>query len=62
MSERDQAIIAEWTLDTFDAAVHAVLVTPPWRPTDHAYGVLRGYREAGLTPAEAAQAFFSTRQ
>lgn len=62
MTQAEQAMLSEWTRDAFHAAVHAGYVVAPWRPTDDACRVLRGYHTAGLTPAEAAQAFFSTRQ
>lgn len=62
LSERDAAILSEWTRDAYDAAVHAGFVTPPWRPSPAMREALVGYFEAGLTPGEAAMALFATRQ
>lgn len=59
--ERERAMLEEWTRSAFDAAVYAGLVTPPWRPTEHAYGLLHGYYLAGLTPVEGAEALFAVR-
>lgn len=60
MSETEIAMLSEWMRDTVDAAVHAELLTPPWRPTAGAHEMLHGYYISGLTPAEAAQAAFGT--
>lgn len=61
MTEREQEELAFWTRSALDAAVYAGLITPPWRPTEHAYGVLHGYFGAGLSPEDAAQALFGVR-
>jgi hypothetical protein len=61
LSEREQQMLFEWTRSAIDAALYAGLVTPPWRPTEHAYSTLHGYYSAGLTPGEAAQAMFGVR-
>ncbi|WGS53562.1 hypothetical protein LFL96_21115 [Paraburkholderia sp. D15] len=60
LSESQRAMLFEWTRSAIDAAAYAGLIVPPWRPTEHAYGVLHGYYTAGLTPDEAAQAMFGT--
>lgn len=58
MTEREQEELAFWTRSAVDAAVYAGLLVPPWRPTEHAYGVLHGYFGAGLSPEDAAAALF----
>jgi hypothetical protein len=60
-SEREQAMLQEWTRSCLDAAVYAGLVTPPWRPAEHVYSTLHGYFIAGMTPAEGAEALFAVR-
>lgn len=60
MSEREQAILSEWTRSVYDAALHAEYIASRWRPSDGAILRLNGYFGAGLTPAEAADALFST--
>lgn len=60
-SEREMAMLEEWTRSAMDAAVYAGLVTPPWRPSENAYSSLHGYYLAGLTPADAAEALFAVR-
>lgn len=58
----EQAKLAEWSRDTFDAAVAAGFISPPWRPSPAMREALAGYYEAGLSPADGAQALFATRQ
>lgn len=62
MTDCEQAIQSEWTRDVFDAAVRAGYISPPWKPSDGALEMLRGYYVSGLTPEEGAQALFATRQ
>lgn len=61
-SDRERAMLSEWTRDTINAAARAELVKLPYRPTDHVCGVLRGYFEAGLSPEDAAMALFGLKQ
>jgi hypothetical protein len=61
MSERDQAMLHEWTRSACDAALHAGLVESPWRPSERVIGVLQSYYVIGMTPAEGAEALFATR-
>ena len=58
----ERAKLEEWTRSAIDAALHAGLVTLPWRPSEHMYDALAGYYAAGLTPDEGAEALFATRQ
>jgi hypothetical protein len=62
LSGVEQAKLTEWTLEAFDAAIAAGFVTPPWRPSAAMRESLAGYFDAGLTPAEGAEALFATRQ
>lgn len=61
LSEREQAILFEWTRSVLDAAVYAGLIVPPWRPTEHVYSLLHGYFGLGFTPEEGAEALFARR-
>lgn len=61
-SEREAQMLSEWTRSALDAAVYAGHVVLPWRPREHVYGTLHGYYLAGLTPIDAAEALFATRQ
>jgi hypothetical protein len=61
MSEREQAILFEWTRSTVDSAFRAEYVVRGWAPSDATCQRLRGYHQAGLSPDEAAEALFSTR-
>jgi len=61
MTEREQAILYEWTRDTADAAFRAEYVARGWAPSDATCQRLRGYHQAGLTPDEAAEALFAVR-
>lgn len=59
--DAELAMLEEWTRSAIDAALHAGLVTLPWRPKAHVYDALAGYYQAGLTPEEGAAALFATR-
>lgn len=48
----------QWTRACYDEAVEAEFIRPPFRPDPATIKRLRGYFDAGLSPAEAAQAFF----
>lgn len=61
LSESERAKLTEWTLVAFDEAVRAGYIVPPWRASDAMCERMIGYYEAGLTPAEAAEAAFATR-
>ena len=61
MSEREQAILYEWTRSATDSAFHAGYITRGWAPSDATCQRLRGYHQAGLSPDEAAQALFAVR-
>jgi hypothetical protein len=60
LSDREQAILAEWTRSAFDCAVAEGWVVPPWRPSEAMYSRMVGYFQIGMTPAEGTQAAFST--
>lgn len=60
-SERERAMMEEWTRSAMDAAVYAGLIQPPWRPGEHVYSALHGYFSLGMTPAQGAEALFATR-
>lgn len=62
LSDREQQMLAEWTRSAIDAALHAGLVTLPWRPSEQVHAALAGYYAAGLSPTEGAEALFATRQ
>jgi hypothetical protein len=62
MTESEQAMLSEWVLSAFDAAVHAGYISPPRHPTGDQREMMRGYYVSGLTPAEGAEAMFATRQ
>lgn len=62
LSDSEQAMLAEWSRDAFDAAVAAGFIVPPWRPSPAMREALAGYYEAGLSPAQGAEALFATRQ
>jgi hypothetical protein len=47
-----------WTRAWYDQALEAKFICPPYRPDTKALQRLRGYFNAGLSPAEAAQAYF----
>jgi hypothetical protein len=59
MSEREQAMLSEWTRVVIDEALAAGFIEMPWRPKADVYDRLTGYYSAGLTPAEAAQGCFT---
>jgi hypothetical protein len=61
MSDREQAILYEWTRSATDSAFHAGYITRSWSPSDAVCNRLRGYFEAGLSPDEAAEALFAVR-
>jgi hypothetical protein len=61
MSDREQALLYEWTRSVADSALHSGYVTGRWNMTDDVCLRLRGYHQAGLSPSEAADALFSTR-
>jgi hypothetical protein len=61
MSDRDQAMLFEWTRSVIDAVVYSGHITPPWRPTEHVYSLLHGYFGMGMTPTEGAEAMFAPR-
>lgn len=58
----ERAKLEEWSLAVFDEVLAAGYITPPWRPSRTMRESLAGYFEAGLTPAEGAEALFATRQ
>jgi hypothetical protein len=60
LSDREQAILAEWTRSAFDCAVAEGWIVPPWRPSEEMYPRMHEYCRAGLTPSEGAQALFGT--
>lgn len=62
MTEVEQAMLTEWVRDSFDAAVHAGYISPPWKPSATMLNTLQSYYSSGLSPAEAAEALFATRQ
>jgi hypothetical protein len=59
-SERERAMIDEWCRSACDAAVYYGFVETPWRPSEKVIGTLHSFYPTGMTPAEAAQAVFST--
>jgi len=61
MTEREQEELMFWTNATINSAAHAGLLQLPYCPTEHAYTTLHGYQIAGLTPDDAAQAYFGVR-
>ena len=61
-TEREQAMRAEWQRDVIDAAAYAELIKLPWVPSPAMREALAGYYEAGLSPADAAEALFAVRQ
>jgi hypothetical protein len=61
MSDREQAILFEWTRDAANAAFRAEYVARGWAPSDATCQRLRGYHQAGLSPDEAAEALFARR-
>lgn len=50
--------LKQWTRAWFDEAVEAEFIRPPYRPDTATAKCLRDYFHAGLSPAEAAQAYF----
>ena len=48
----------QWTRAWFDEAVEAEFIRPPYYPDTSTLQRLRDYFNAGLSPAEAAQACF----
>lgn len=62
LSDVERAKLSEWTRSAIDAALHAGLVTLPWRPSERVHTALAGYYAAGLTPEQGAEALFATRQ
>jgi hypothetical protein len=50
--------LKQWTRAWFDEAVEAEFIRPPYHPDTAAISRLRDYFHAGLSPAEAAQAYF----
>ena len=60
MSDREQAILWEFTRDVTDASYRAGYITRRWNPSDAVCLRLRGYQQAGLTPDEAADGLFAT--
>lgn len=60
LSDAESAKLCEWTRCAFAEAVSAGYVTPPWRPNAQMYGRMLAQYLAGLTPADGAQAAFST--
>lgn len=61
MTDREQAMLFEWTRSTVDSAFDAGYITRRWEPSDTTLCRLRGYHEVGLSPSEAAEALFATR-
>lgn len=61
LSERERAMLSEWVRDSFDAAVRAEYIVPPWKPSVAMRNTLQSYYASGLSPAEAAQALFAQR-
>ena len=61
MSEREQALLWEFTRDVTDASYRAGYITRRWNPTDAVCLRLRGYHLAGLTPDEAAEGLFGVK-
>jgi len=47
-----------WTRAWYDQAVEAKFIHPPYHPDTETIKRLSGYFDAGLSPAEAAQAHF----
>lgn len=47
-----------WTRAWFNEAVEAEFIRPPYHPDTATFKRLRDYFNAGLSPAEAAQACF----
>jgi hypothetical protein len=50
--------LEQWTRAWFDEAVEAEFIRPPYRPDTATIKRLRDYFHAGLSPVEAAQAYF----
>ncbi|WP_341315168.1 hypothetical protein WN982_07870 [Paraburkholderia sp. IMGN_8] len=48
----------QWTHAWYDEAVQAEFIHPPYHPDTATLKCLRDYFDAGLSPAEAAQACF----
>jgi hypothetical protein len=48
----------EWTRVWYDHALDANFICPPYHPDTETLQRLRGYFNAGLSPAEAVQAHF----
>jgi hypothetical protein len=61
VSDAEREKLTSWTMVAFDEAVRAGYIVPPWRASDAMCERMTGYYEAGLTPAEAAEAAFSVR-
>ncbi|MET3232266.1 UNVERIFIED_ORG: hypothetical protein ABIC54_004471 [Burkholderia sp. 1263] len=59
MSQREQAILFEFTRDVADAAFRAGYLMKAWQPNDAMCLRLRGYHQAGLSPDEAADGLFA---
>jgi hypothetical protein len=58
VSLMDAQRLDQWTRAWFAEAVEAEFIRPPYRPDTATIKRLRGYFNAGLSPAEAAQACF----
>jgi hypothetical protein len=48
----------QWTRAWYDHAVEAKFICPPYHPDTETLKRLGGYFDVGLSPAEAAEAYF----
>jgi hypothetical protein len=61
MTEAEQAMLFEFGRSTFDAAVAAGYLIPPWNASREAYVAVHEYLLFGFSPAQTAEAMFATR-
>ncbi len=54
----DLRTLNDWTQAWYDQAIAADFIHPPYHPDTDTIDRVRGYFNAGLSPAEAAQACF----
>jgi hypothetical protein len=58
LSVAEQLELQSWTAVWYNKVVEAGFMRPPFQPDDATVRRLHGYFNAGLSPAEAAQALF----
>lgn len=62
MTNTEARAVWDWATATHEEAARAGYIRPPWTPTDDACEFLEACYRIGMTPCQAAEAMFSTRQ